>query len=352
MRTCILTFLTLLIFSTSFAADGCREIIVSNEMSGDVAIVDPRSAKVIARIPVGKRPRGMALSPDRELLFVALSGSPTTSSGVAAASLPPRDVQPDGIGVVDLTTRRLVKVIEGVRDPEHVAVSSDGKRLFVASIDQGLVVMFDAKSGEPLARTSVGAKAGGVDLSPGGLRVYATSETGSQVTILDANSATALSRVSVGLRPRSTSFSPDGLRAYVANEGSAAISVIDTASFRLVENIALPAGMLPMHIAIPPMGSPLYVSTGSGREILAIDPRSGHVLARAVSGARPWGLAIRPDGTELYVTNGPSNDVSVFKLPQLMLRKRVPTGQRPWGVVCRDNWWTDEGLDTKAANAP
>jgi len=350
--TCIQTLSALVICGASFAGEGCVEVLVSNEASGDIAIVDPRSASVIAKVPVGKRPRGMALSPDREQLFVALSGSPVARPNADGTSLPPPDKRTDGIGVVDLTTRQLVRTITGVSDPERVAVSSDGKRLFVASEDQGLVVMFDANSGALLARTHVGAKAAGVDLNQGGLRVYATSKAENQVTILDANSAAALSHISVGLRPRSTSFSPDGLRAYVANEAIPGISVIDTASLRVVRTIALPAGMSPVRIAVPPAGSPLYVSTGSGREILAIDTRSGRVTTRAVSGARPWDLAIRPDGTELYVSNGPSNDLSVFTLPKLELRKRVHTGENPWGVVCRDNWWTHEGLGAPASKSP
>ena len=90
-----------------------------------------------------------------------------------------------------------------------------------------------------------------------------------------------------------------------------------------------------MRVLLAPSGSTLYVSTGRGRQVLALDARSGEVQARAESGARPWDLAISPDGAELYAANGPSNDLSVFELPQLRLRARVHTGEKPWGVVCR-----------------
>jgi YVTN family beta-propeller protein len=326
------------------SASACREVIVSNEASGDLAVIDPRANQVVARIPVGKRPRGMALSPGREQLYVALSGTPAARPGVEKAGLPPADKEADGIGVIDLTTRRLVRIIKGVSDPERVALSSDGRRLFVASEDQGLVLMLDVRSGKPLARTPVGAEAEGVDLSPGGIRVYATSEAEGRVSILDARSAALMSQMSVGRRPRSTAFSPDGLRAYVANEASGTISVLDTAALRTVNTLHLPDGMLPMRVSVPRTGSPLYVSTGRGREVLAIDPRSGRVLERAESGARPWDMALSSDDSELYVANGPSNDVSVFALPKLALRTRIHTGEKPWGVVCRDTWWAREGL--------
>src|SRR4051812_44819089 len=100
------------------SANACREVIVSNEASGDLAVIDPKSDQVIARITVGKRPRGMTLSPGREQLYVALSGTPSAGPGVDQSGLPPADKQADGIGVIDLTTRKLVRIIKGVSDPE------------------------------------------------------------------------------------------------------------------------------------------------------------------------------------------------------------------------------------------
>ena len=324
-----------LLVQAALGASSCREVIVSNEMSGDLAVVDPTTAQVAARIVVGKRPRGMALSPDQAHLFVALSGTPPAGPGVDESKLPPPDKAADGIGVVDLDTRRLTRVIQGVSDPERVAVSLDGAKLFVASEDQGEVITFDAANGAVLAHTPVGAEAEGVDMDPRGLRVFVTSEADNQLTILDAKSSVAIRRIKVGLRPRSTGIAPDGAFAYVANEAGASLSVIDTSELRIARTFALPSGMLPMRVVLPPSGSPLYVSTGRGRQILALDARSGEVLARAESGARPWDLAISPDGAELYAANGPSDDLSVFELPRLRLRARVHTGGKPWGVVCR-----------------
>lgn len=331
------------------ATFACREVIVSNERSRDLAVIDPAADKVIARIPVGGRPRGMALAPDREWLYVALNGRPTARRGVDEAALPPTSKQADGIGVVELATRRLARTITGISDPERVALSADGERLFVASEDQGSVVMLDVRSGKTLARTAVGAEPEGVDLSPGGIRVFVTSEAEGRVSILDANSATLVSQISVGLRPRSTAFSPDGLRAYVANKGSGSISVLDTASLRRVKTLQLPSAMLPVRIVVPRAGTPLYVSTGRGK-ILATDPRTGRVLAWAESGVRPRGMALNPDDTVLYVANELSNYISVFELPELKLRAQIHTGRKPWGVVCRDNWWAREGLIPKSAS--
>ena len=61
-------------------------------------------------LPLGKRPRGVRVSPDAAMLYVALSGSPFAPPGVEEKTLPPPDRSADGIGVVDVRTLRLVRV--------------------------------------------------------------------------------------------------------------------------------------------------------------------------------------------------------------------------------------------------
>src|SRR3990170_3823364 len=62
-------------------------VFVTNEGSGDITVVDVATRAVVATIPVGKRPRGIRLSPDRTVLYVALSGSPIAPPAVAESPL-------------------------------------------------------------------------------------------------------------------------------------------------------------------------------------------------------------------------------------------------------------------------
>src|SRR5688572_24039994 len=66
-------------------------LFVTNENGGDITVVDVAAAKAIATIPVGKRPRGIRVSPDGSTLFIALSGSPMAPPGVDESKLPPAD---------------------------------------------------------------------------------------------------------------------------------------------------------------------------------------------------------------------------------------------------------------------
>ena len=87
------------------------EVYVSTEEGGEIAVIDPDRGEVVARIPVGKRPRGIKLSRDGKTLYVALSGSPRGGPGVDESKLPPADRSADGVGVVDLPTRKLVRTL-------------------------------------------------------------------------------------------------------------------------------------------------------------------------------------------------------------------------------------------------
>jgi len=104
-------------------------VYVSNETGGDIAVIDAGTGTVVERIPVGKRPRGLRLTRDGKHLLVALSGSPIGGPGVDESKLPPADRAADGIGLVDLETRKLVRLFPSGQDPESFDFSTDGKTL-------------------------------------------------------------------------------------------------------------------------------------------------------------------------------------------------------------------------------
>src|SRR4029453_1270892 len=63
-------------------------VYVTNEVSGDISVIDTASQTVVATVMVGKRPRGIKVSPDGGYVYVALSGSPSAPPGVDESKLP------------------------------------------------------------------------------------------------------------------------------------------------------------------------------------------------------------------------------------------------------------------------
>ena len=89
------------------ATAAAERLYVSDETGGNVVVVDPQQQRVVVRIAVGKRPRGIQVSPDHRKVYVALSGSPIGGPNVDESKLPPPDHRYDGIGVVDLASQKL-----------------------------------------------------------------------------------------------------------------------------------------------------------------------------------------------------------------------------------------------------
>ncbi|HTB60919.1 MAG TPA: beta-propeller fold lactonase family protein, partial [Polyangia bacterium] len=143
-----LSILTLPLMHVAPARAAAAEAYVSGEESGEIIVVDLDKGTVAARIPVGKRPRGIKLSRDGKLLYVALSGSPRGGPGVDESKLPPGDRTADGVGVVDLASHKLLRTLESGQDPESFDLSRDGKTLYVSNEETAEMSVLDLASGK------------------------------------------------------------------------------------------------------------------------------------------------------------------------------------------------------------
>jgi YVTN family beta-propeller protein len=309
---------------------------VSNEDDGTVTVLDTQRLAVIATVPIGKRPRGLALSRDGSRLYVAVSGLPKCPPPMRdedCAKLP-RDPQADGIAVIDTAALRTLPVIRGVSDPERVALSHDDRTLFVTDEDAARLSVVDALHGKPLAGIAIGREPEGVRVSPDGHWVLTTSEEENSVAIIDARRHTLLRTVTVGKRPRDLAFTPDSRTAYVSGEGDAS-----------VYRVALPGGepaalfvqlrkeARPMGVALDAQRGRLYVSTGHAGTVAVISIADGKLVGEVAVGGRPWGIALTDHGERLVTANGPAGDVAVVDTQALAVLGKVAAGHGPWGVA-------------------
>jgi YVTN family beta-propeller protein len=309
---------------------------VSNEDGNTVTVIDTVRGAVIATVPVGRRPRGLKLSHDGRLLYVAVSGLPKCPPKMpdAECEKQPRDLKADGIAVVDTATRHVVDLLKAGSDPEQFDVSPDGRRLFIANEDSSTLSVIDAKNGESLASLPVGREPEGVRMSPDGRFVLVTSETDGTVSIIDAHALKVEKAVHVGVRPRDLVVTPDSTAAYVSAEADATVHRISVPAGDSKEILQLPRTDRPMGILHDAARQRLYVGTGHGGTVAIIDLAHGATLVTQVKvGARPWGIALTPDGRELYTANGPSGDVSVIDTTTDTVIRTIPVGSGPWGVV-------------------
>jgi YVTN family beta-propeller protein len=329
------TFALLALCGVASAANLDYHVYVTNEGSGDVTVIDGRSNGVVKTLPLGKRPRGIAASADGKRLFVALSGSPLAGPGIDEESLPPADKTADGIGVLEIESGRVERVLRGVSDPEQLVVDRAGTRLFVASEDTGKAIIIDLGSGRVAAAVDVGGEPEGVALSSSrtGL-LCVTSESDNTVAFVDVAQHRVLQRVAVGQRPRDAEFSPDDSALYVSGENDGSLSVVDVATRRVVRKLSVPgAGARPKGVAVSADGRRVYVTTGRGGQVVVYDAKNLAIIGTVAVGGRPWGVALSPDGRYLYTANGPANNVAVIDTLSLTLVATINAGDRPWGVA-------------------
>jgi YVTN family beta-propeller protein len=316
------------------AAQGAR-LLVTNEDSGDVTLIDLSRGEIAAKIPVGKRPRGIRVSPDGKVVFVALSGSAKGGPGVDESKLPPADRTADGIGVLDTSQWKLTRILKSGQDPEHFDISRDGKTLFVSNEETGEASSVDIATGEVTGRIKVGEEPEGVTLRPDGKVVYVTSEVENQIAAVDVENRKVLATIETAPRPRSVVFTQDGKTAFAACETGGQVTVIDAVKHRRRANLKIDApGARPMGTVLSADGKTVYVSNGRGGSVSLIDVGTEKVVDTIPNvGTRPWGIAVSSDGQRLYTANGPSNDVSVIDLATKTVIKRIAAGQSPWGVA-------------------
>lgn len=314
-------------------------IYVSAETSGDVIVVDGERGTVFARIPVGKRPRGIRLTPDGKTLLVALSGSPIAGPGVDESTLPPADRSADGIGVVDLAAQRLLRVLPSGQDPEAFDISADGGTVYVSNEETGEMSAVDVAA-STIRRVTVGGEPEGVTIRPDGRTVYVTCEAENEVVAVDTTTLAVVARIKTGARPRAVAFSLDGRTGFVTAENTGDVTVFDATTNKPVGSIAIPPvegepmAPRPMGVALAPDGRRLFVSLGRATSVAVIDVAARRVVQSLQGiGTRPWGIGVSPDGRQIFTANGPSGDVSVVDVESGAVVRRIDVGGSPWGIA-------------------
>jgi YVTN family beta-propeller protein len=113
---------------------GRTQLFISDWAGSHVLVVDPNEFRVVSKIPVGEHPNQMVLHKDGRL-FVACANSNTVS------------VIDSRRGIVEETifTALFPKSPEG-STPDAVALTPDGKTLFVANADNNCVAVIDVET--------------------------------------------------------------------------------------------------------------------------------------------------------------------------------------------------------------
>ena len=330
------------------AASMSYRIYVTNERSGDLTVIDGADFNVIATVPVGKRPRGIHVSPDGKTVYVAVSGTPIEAPPQLDAHGNPiferkkggdddddsgTDKSADGIAVVDVAAGKVSGKLQAGSDPEEFALSRDGRSIYISNEDVKTASVIDIETAKVTHIIPVSQEPEGVTTTPDGRQFYVTCEAGGDVYVIETAGYKVVGHFKVNGRPRSVAFLANGTQAFIPSESAGELNVIDVLKTEVTRTLTLPAGSRPMHATLSADDQKLYLSNGRAGTVAVIDTRSYALLGSIKVGTRPWGIGISPDGKFLFSANGPSNDVSVVDLAAGKEVMRVKAGASPWGVA-------------------
>ncbi|MFZ3265649.1 MAG: cytochrome D1 domain-containing protein, partial [Terriglobales bacterium] len=169
-------------------------------------------------------------------------------------------------------------------------------------------------------------------LSSNGRLLYVVCQDSDELRVVDLQSAKVVATVPVGHVPRGIALSPDGRRIYITNAWSDTVSVIDARALKVVQT--LPTGLEPTGVVADRGGRTLYVANRLSSDISVIDLPSSHEIKRLLAGRGASYLALSPDGKFIYATHiypnpgafrsQPNSEITVIDTVRQIVVERKP----------------------------
>jgi YVTN family beta-propeller protein len=249
----------------------------SQQSPGDsISVVDLDRGRETHRIDLGalRRPHGLALLDDA--LFV------TAEVNRAVAR-------------IDLATRTVADILGLGVDVAHMLdVSADGSRVYTTNMLSGTITEVKPSPPgalPPLRHLATPGHPEGLALSPDGRTLWVGRNQPGLISVIDTASWSVTAEIPGGQVPFRIRFSPDGSRVAVADPAGGELRLYDADSHDLLHAIALPA---PAGVVFSPDGRRIYTPLLQTQAIAQVDVATGALMGQSPTGPISDGIAIAP----------------------------------------------------------
>lgn len=306
--------------NTVMSNDG-RYLLVTTNGAGDqtINVIDLKTGQSAQTVSVKKSWLGLAFAPDGKRFFVSggddnevmifdfANGKATQAGKIILGSEDYHKLSDRGRA----EARR--KGLGEYAFPAGIAVTPDGKRLYIAENLTHKVAVIDLADQKVITKIAVGEYPYDCEVSADGKRVYVSIWGGRSVAVIDSASNEVVGNIQTGDHPNDLELTRDGKTLYVANANSNTVSVIDTAQMKEIEAISTalhpksPIGSTPNAVALSPDEKTLYIANADNNNVAVVD-----VAKRAMSevegfiptGWYPTSVRVSKDGKRIFVANG------------------------------------------------
>lgn len=196
--------------------DSRRNLLyVTTELDDAITIIDPRSLKIVGKVPTGQKESHMlVLSRDGRLGYTA-------------------NVGPGTVSVLDMLGHKTLAVIPVSGEVQRIAISRDDRLVFTSDQTQPRLAVIDTatrqlKTWVPLPGLGYGGAA-----TLDGKWLLLAIPAKNMVAVVDLHTLRVARTVAVAKSPQEILIRPDGKAAYASCAGSGQIAEIDLANWKV-----------------------------------------------------------------------------------------------------------------------
>lgn len=294
-----------------------RTLLALSKGDHVLAIIDPGTLKVIAKIPVGSDPHEVVASADGKTAYVSIYGGGSLHE----------------LNVIDLVAQKALPTIDTrpLMGP-HGLMFANGKVWFTAEGSKTVgsydpaTGKFDWVMGTGQDRTHM------IFVTPDGKKVYTTNVSSATVSII-ADSLIKPAAFGSGFTPpphqdwvqtvirvakgsEGFDVSPDGKELWTAGADEGVLSVINLAAKKLVENIDAKA-VGANRLKFTPDGKLVLVTSLRTGDLFIYDAKTHKEIKRLSTGHGAAGILVDDDGSRAFIGCTGDNYVAVVNLKTL-----------------------------------
>jgi DNA-binding beta-propeller fold protein YncE len=309
-------------------------LLVLSKSDLTLAIVDPSTLKVVARMPSGPDPHEVAASSDGRFAYISNYGFGRYNT----------------ITVVDLEAQKTVRAIDlGPLHGPHGLDYAGGKLYFTAEANKVIgaydpaTAKIDWIMGTGQDRTHM------VWVSPDLNRIVTSNVNSATMSVLDKIVGEGPGRggrgpagppmpnwsatvIPVGRGAEGFDVSPDRRELWAANAQDGTVSVIDLTMRKVAATLSVDVNGA-NRLKFTPDGKRVFVSCLGGPDLVILDAERRAVVKRIRIGRGAAGIQMQPDGARAFVACTPDNSVAVIDLKALAVADRFDAGGGPDGMA-------------------
>jgi PQQ-dependent catabolism-associated beta-propeller protein len=253
------------------APDG-REVYVAVSAENAIVVFDPISLEILRRFNSGDDPETFDVHPNGNIYI--------SNEEDAKASV----FTPEG--------KLLAEIPVGL-EPEGVAIAPDGSKVVVTSESTNMLHVITIPEHHLIGNILVGARPRAATFSADSKTVFSSSEVNGEIKRINMDTFETTGSIELGdprAKPKDLRLSKDGKKLYVAGGRANRVYVIDAQAMTITGSI--PVGKRVWGLAMNSNASKLYTTDGVSGTVSVIDTATDTVIATIAVGSFPWGVVV------------------------------------------------------------